>query len=80
MCTKYVEKRMFERRVRRSYALFVRSFSERDLAAVVMVDMYRNQEWLLVMNVNNPLLQTYLKSVSTRKYRWVQLRLISSDG
>ena len=71
---------MFERRVRRSYALFVRSFSERDLAAVVMVDMYRNQEWLLVMNVNNPLLQTYLKSVSTRKYRWVQLRLISSDG
>ena len=78
MCVKDVEKRIIDRRVRRSYALFVRSFPERDLAAVVMVDMYRNREWLLVMNVNNPLLQVYLKSVSTRKYRWVQLRLISS--
>ena len=80
MCTRTVVRRIIDRRVRRSYALFVRSFPERDLAAVVMVDMYRNREWLLVMNVNNPLLQVYLKSVSTRKYRWVQLRLISSDG
>ena len=80
MCTRTVIRRMVDRRVRRSYALFVRSFPNRDLAAVVMVDMYRNREWLLVMNVNNPLLQTYFRSVSAKKYRWVQLRLISSDG
>ena len=80
MCTRNIERRMFERRARRSKVIAVRQFPYRECLAVLMFDTHKKSQWMLVINTNSSSAQTYLRLMLAHiRSQPFQLRLWNDD-